>query len=249
MIWGKEICPTTQKEHWQGYAELNKVMRITGFKKAIGDTTAHVETRKGTREQARDYCKKDNCFEEFGEWISGQGARTDLKKVAEKLSTGEATLKDVMLEEPELYCRYRNGLKDIHAMAVKEKTKEFRELEVIVISGPTGCGKTRAAMQEATYKIEGSSLDWWDGYDEDEVILIDEYDNDIKVTKLLNLLDGYQLRLAVKGGFTYANWRKVYITTNLTREQFHAQAKPAHIDALFRRITEWRSMWPAENFE
>ena len=37
-------------------------------------------------------------------------------------------------------------------------------------------------------------------------------------------LDGYQLRLPIKGGHTYAYWNKVYITTNKPWENWHEHA-------------------------
>lgn len=242
-IIGEEICPTTGKTHWQAYLEFKEKVSMKYIKEMFGDKSIHLEKRHGTREQARDYCKKEGKFNEYGVWSTGPGFRTDLVSVSNQIFSGEKRVTEIMAEEPTLYCKYRNGLRDIQAEADKKLAKDFRKVEVIVLSGPTGCGKTREAMKEATYKIEGENLKWWNGYEGEECILIDEYDNDVKITKLLNLLDGYQLRLDVKGGHTYARWSKVYITTNLRIDELHAQAKEAHRTALFRRISEWRDFW------
>lgn len=244
MIAGEEKCPTSGKIHWQCYMEFKEKVSMKHIKDMFQDKTIHLEPRRGEREQARDYCKKDGKYTETGIWATGQGFRTDLVSVGRSIMNGEIRIEQVMAEEPELYCKYRNGLKDIQGEADRTLSKEFREVNVKVISGPTGCGKTRDAMERAQYKIEGDNLKWWNGYTGEECICIDEYDNDIKITKLLNLLDGYQLRLEVKGGHTYARWTEVIITTNLRKEQLHAQAKPAHREALFRRITEWEDRWP-----
>nr|QXP07652.1 MAG: replication associated protein [Arizlama virus] len=243
MIVGEEICPNTKKVHWQCYLEFKTPVSMKQIKTIFDDKTIHLEKRNGTKEQARDYCKKDGKFTEYGIWCTGQGFRTDLKSLTAEMASGKR-INEIMVENPEVYCKYRNGLKDIQASLDKKNSNEFREVEVEVISGPTGCGKTRKAMENATFKIEGSEMNWWDGYDADESIVIDEYDNDVICTRLLNLLDGYQLRLPVKGGFTYARWKKVYITTNLRKHELHAKAKKAHIDALFRRITRWTDLWP-----
>lgn len=250
-IYGKETCPSTGKVHWQSYIELFKPCRIAGLKKIYNDKTLHAEVRRGTREEARDYCKKENSFTEKGKWIKGQGHRTDLESVVEELQNGKK-LSELMIEQPALYCQYRNGLKDISAAVTKNKCKEFRKVEVTMLSGPTGKGKTRQAMElmgGKGYKIEGVNLAWWQDYDQEECILIDEYDNDLKITELLNILDGYQLRLNVKGSHTYANWNKVYITTNLKRNELHANAKPAHRAALFRRINNFIDLWENCNEE
>lgn len=244
-IYGLEECPTTGRQHWQSYVEFKSPQRFAAVKKMYDDDTLHIEPRQGTRDQAREYCMKDGHYEEHGEWISGQGCRTDLTAVVDRLKSG-VSIKDIMLEEPELYCRYRNGLRDIAATITERNIPAWRNLEVVVYSGPTDKGKTRQAMAEATYKIEGVKLDWWQDYSGDKVICIDEYDNDLRITELLNILDGYKLRLNVKGSHTYANWDKVIITTNLTKDELHAKAKPAHRAALFRRITHWIDMWDEE---
>lgn len=238
-IHGKEIAPTTGTVHWQSYIEFYKPQTVTALKKMYNDKTLHAGVRnKGTREQARDYCKKDGNWIQHGCWIKGQGHRTDLDKIVNKMKAG-TKLNEIILTETETYCRFRNGLKDVNAELVKNRTKEFRKLEVVLITGPTGCGKTRSAVESSTdyYKIEGSNLDWFQDYNEEKTLIIDEYNNDIAITKLLGLLDGYQLRLNVKGSHTYAAWDKVFITTNLKIDELHANAKEEHRNALFRRIT------------
>lgn len=248
-VFGEEICPETKKTHWQGYVEFYKPQRSnTAYKIFNNDKKIKVLQRRGTREQARDYCMKDNKYEIFGKWIKGQGHRTDLESIVAELEEGKK-LSELMLEQPSLFCQYRNGLKDIASCVTKNKTKEFRELEVIFITGPTGCGKTRLAMEQAEYRIQGTQLAWWQDYDGEDIICIDEYNNDVNITEMLNLLDGYQLRLNVKGSHTYANWTKVFITSNLKVEELHSKCKIAHRDALFRRITTIKNLWPNCNEE
>lgn len=237
-IYGKETCPTTHKLHWQSYIEFDKRMTVTGIKNLYADTTVHLEITNGTRDQARTYCQKDNEWEEVGDWESGgQGARTDIKAFVQKLKDGNS-LKDTALEEPQLYCRYRNGLKDINNWVIEDQLEDWRDIEIWLFHGPTGTGKTKQAMAEATYKIKGKGLDWWQDYTGQKIICIDDYNNDLKITELLGLLDGYKLRLNVKGSHAYAQWTKVFITTNLTVGEIHANAKARHREALFRRISE-----------
>lgn len=241
-IYGREICPTTGRLHWQSYIELATPMRMAGIKKLYNDNTIHIEKRVKSREEARDYCKKDKCYEEYGKWICGQGHRTDLESIVDQLQDG-LKISEIMMENPTLYCKYRNGIKDIAGVVTKQQTKEWRDVKVTLITGPTGCGKTRHANARSDYKIQAGQLKWWQDYEGEEAILIDEYNNDMAITDLLCLLDGYQLRLDVKGTHTYANWNKVYITTNLTIDELHPHAKDAHRKALLRRITKIKNMW------
>ena len=220
-------------------------MRMQAVKTAYNDNTVHLEARKGTRDQARAYCQKEQKFTESGTWISGQGHRSDLDTLVDKLVAGEK-LSDLMLEHPKTYCQYRNGLRDIAAAVPKKRSTDWRDVEVILTTGPTGCGKTRAAMREATYKIQGSQLKWWQDYDGEAVICIDEYANDVPCTVMQHLLDGYRVTLPIKGSHTYAAWTKVYITTNLRVEQIHAQAEAEHRAAFWRRVDTIIDLWPNE---
>lgn len=79
LCYGIEICPKTQKQHYQGYLELRKPLRMQGVKKLLDDNTIHLEKRKGTRDQARDYCKKDGKFYEYGTWTLGKKTSVTLK--------------------------------------------------------------------------------------------------------------------------------------------------------------------------
>ncbi len=58
VIFQREICPESKREHWQGYLELKTQMRMGQVKTLLGDPAAHLSPRMGTRSQARDYCRK-----------------------------------------------------------------------------------------------------------------------------------------------------------------------------------------------
>jgi len=247
FVSGKETCPETNREHWHVYVEFKKMKRSTLLNRLGGDKKV-----KCLQVQMKDayiaYCKKDGNFTEGGTMSGGQGARTDLKGIVDALKAG-TKLQDIMLENPEVYCRYRNGLKDIAAVVIQKSLPDWRDIDVVLMTGPTGCGKTREAWNFSLnrYKIMGTMLNWWQDYEGQDTLIIDEYNNDVKITALLPLLDGYECRLAVKGGHTYANWTKIFITTNLTVEELHRDAKPEHKKALMRRITQIRSFWPLKS--
>ncbi len=236
LCYGLEICPKTQKQHMQGWVQFYNVKDLKPAQKILGMGKIHMEMCNGSEYKNDDYCKKDGKFKTFGTFV-GHGFRTDLEIIKKKIEDGKS-LEEIINDNFSIYCRYRNGIEKYIQIVTKKKTKKFRKINVEYIHGGTGTGKTRYAMENCTYKITGDQLQWWDGYNGEKAICIDEYDNNVPVTKLLNILDGYHLRLPIKGGFTYANWTRVIITSNLAPSKLHSNAKPEHRDALFRRINK-----------
>ncbi len=238
ICWGNEVCPTTGRKHRQGWLQLTKHTVFNTVKKLFGGKTSLFPC-KGTEEQNDKYCRKDNDFQSYGEFTT-QGERTDLRHIGTMILKDGTTLPEIAELYPGDYIRYHRGFGKMREIRVKMDTSTYRSLNVQVLSGETGSGKTRRAVESGGYLIHGDDMDWWDGYEQEETLIIDEYSNQLKITKLLGILDGYQLRLAIKGGFTYANWTNVIITTNL--DTLHEQARPCHQAALARRITTWEWM-------
>ena len=234
ICWGVEICPTTKKEHYQGWLQFLNKKRLGGVKKLL--KTAHLTACNGTEEQNDEYCQKDNNYTTIGEYTR-QGARSDLEQLKKLIDTG-VSLENIISNNFSLYCRFKNGIESYYNIIQKKLIPKWRDIEVFYIWGKTGTGKTRYAVEHCDFKIEGFNLAHWNGYTNEKSILIDEYNNDVQINVLLGLLDGYKLRLNAKYGFCYANWTTVYITSNLSPEELHRHANLKHREALMRRITK-----------
>ena len=236
ICWGEEICPQTRKKHYQGWIQIVNKKRLGGIKKVCRSKKLHLEACRGSEGQNQVYCQKDNLYKQKGEFTT-QGKRTDLDELKKIIDKG-GTLEDIANENFAAFIQYNRGFQEYKRIVDKSRRKCFRIVKTIHIHGETGLGKTRAAMSyyDDTYKIQGNALQWWDGYDGEKTLIIDEYDSQIPCTELLGILDGYQLRLPIKGSFTYANWNNVIITSNYKR--LHKNAKKMHRDALKRRITQ-----------
>lgn len=112
--------------HLQGYVEFKTNKRLSAVRKIC--STAHWETRKGTQEQAIDYCtKKDDTYVD-GPWDAGdrkenkQGKRTDLELAcATAAQSGLASLID---QHPTAYAKYHAGLEKVAHAAHLKRVKE-----------------------------------------------------------------------------------------------------------------------------
>ncbi len=236
IVAGDESCPKTGKKHHQGWIQFHNKKTMGGVKRTLKDKTVHLEPCRGSEYQNDKYCKKDSNFIQLGKFIT-QGHRSDLEDIKNMIDQGK-TMKNIADSHFGNYLRYHTGFSKYAELVAKEKAKSNRDLEVILLTGQTGTGKTRLAMKESTFKINANNLKWWDGYEGDKTIVIDEFANQVPITQMLDILDIYTLRLPIKGGHTYALWNKVYITTNLEPEEFYPNAKKEHRRALFRRITK-----------
>ena len=222
ICYGRERCPDTDREHYQGFAIFTRTCRIPKAKEWIGggDGT-HLEPRRGTRDQARDYTRKSD-----GEWLEW-GRYVALTN--EQLFG--LPIEELKENHKEFFCRYHKGLEKL-----QQKGDKWRDVEVHILWGKTGTGKTRHVMEmDNVYKID-PPYKWWDGYSGEEILLIDDYKRGaIDRGQLLNLLDGYRLRLETKGSHTWALWKKVYITSNYN-------IYDGMCEAMRRRVTSDKAM-------
>lgn len=129
--------------HYQGYIELKKPARLAAMKKWL--PRAHFEPRRGTPEQARDYCMKAESRVtspvERGQFGGNQGERTDLQIAADKIKAGSTVL-EIAQEHPDLYVKYHRGFTALRdAMQVFPRDEGFVprswQAEVLkIVSGP-----------------------------------------------------------------------------------------------------------------
>jgi hypothetical protein len=176
-----------------------------------------------------------------GEVPKGKGGRTDLSDATATLAVRNSVV-DVAEEHPEVFVKYHRGLKALAFIRSRKDSSAWRDLNVTVIYGATGVGKTKMAFEKARVIDEmpfsivndGDSL-WWDGYDDEKAIIIDEMaGNFCKYKKLLRILDGHPLRLPVKGAHAWASWTHVYITSSMHPKDWYP--KRAEWSELKRRI-------------
>lgn len=240
-----EECPSTHRPHLQGYVELSRMCTLRQVKSILGSESAHLEKRRGTQEEAIQYCTKESSrICQFAPFIIGekarQGKRNDWKKAQEMLQN-KATINEVCDEIPQL-TRYYSALQKYKNGLVLPREKGCEPPEVEVIIGQPGVGKTRYVIdkekEEDLYIVEepDNSTTWFDGYEGQEAVLFDDFYGWVKYSKMLRLLDRYPMRVPVKGGFVQWRPKRIYITSNKDIDSWYG----SHIPALKRRITKYR---------
>jgi len=238
-------------EHIQGYVAFN-IKKSISWLKANCDARAHWEGRKGTHEEAKAYCSKEDTRLD-GPWTWGsddkipkkKGERTDLKRVYEKLSTGSTEF-DIMTD-PDLFPVWARYYRAIERYELLNQPKRNWITFTQVYWGTSGCGKTRRAHYEASLKDDGTvgepyyvlrkpqgSAVYWDGYKGEKHIIIDEFYGWIPRTMMQVLCDRYPAIIDTKGGARNFTAKKIWITSNDPPEQWWHRAG---LGAMTRRLT------------
>lgn len=219
--------------HLQGYIEFHNVQRMAAVKKII--PRAHWEKRWGNRKRAREYCMKEGEWIEKGIWeAGGQGARTDIQDLM-KLIKEKTPKIEIMEEHPDVFAKNMRFAEKYQQELEKVETRSFRKLEVNALIGDAGCGKTRVVhdLCPDVFTVNCGEVFPFDGYDGEKEILLDDFYGNLPYHEILRILDGHQYKVNIKGGHRYAQWTKVFITSNKPAEDWY---KMGLTPALARRI-------------
>lgn len=253
MVFQKEKCPETKKKHFQGYIELKEPARFSKIVKLFyhEDWPAiWKEERKGTRDGIRAYCMKEKTRVkgpwECGEWISGQGARTDLKKVYDMINEGKK-ISEVAYKNPGEYIKFNRGIEK-YKFVTRKLRKGFENIiktKLIVIVGGTGTGKSHYVNEKYGLdnifhpSINNGNL-WFDGYDDEKIICFEEFHGEIPIQLLLRIGDKWNNYIPpVKGAFIERKWKKVIIVSNKPIRKWYPFEDDEVLDALYRRVDKY----------
>lgn len=236
IIWQIEAAPTTGKLHAQGYLELVNPMSFSAIKKRLGDPQAHLEARKGTPQEAADYCSKEETRVEgpfeYGE-ISKQGKRSDLESVVAMVEE-KTPLSEIAASAPHQFIKFHKGIIALrHAL---DEPKPRKKPEIYFIFGEPGTGKSRWAFENYpnAFRASDNSYGWFDGYDQHETVIFDDFYGQFPLQLMLNLLDYYPLRLPIKGGYVTVHAHRFIFTSNNPPEQMYIRS-----EAFMRRVSEF----------
>lgn len=227
--------------HLQGVVLFTYTPRLPALKKIACMAGAHWEPKRGSWAQAIAYVSKEESRVE-GPWTIGavpsQGARNDIALVKE-VAKSRKRVRDMTDEE---VIAVRRSPKMWQLLKQEYRPQRGHELQVILLVGKTGCGKTRHVYDQYGgsddfYALPVSKDFWFDGYDGESVVLLDDFVGQFPLAQVLRLLDRYPVQVPVKGGFTWWCPDKIFITSNLhPREWYSWKGREEQYRALCRRI-------------
>lgn len=230
-------------------------MRITGIKKLLSGT-AHWESRRGTRDQARDYARKDDTRLdgpwEYGDWGSGgRGTRSDLERVAEAIS-GRMQLEQLADEFPIEFIKYHRGIEKLIALK-QPKRDDGNSHTAVLYYGPPGCGKTSLVSRQypdAYWKPTGSK--WFDDYNGQSCIVYDDFNRGwVSLDAFCRYVDRYQCNAEIKGGHCrLSNTVSVFTTNTLPSKWYNFEKYGLErLQAVVRRFSKFVAFYAVGEYE
>lgn len=218
VIFGREICPTTGRRHLQGFLYFKHAVTRSGVKKRLGEGfgAVHLEASKGTVRENVVYCSKEGDFECYGEQPS-QGQRADLIEIRDKIQAG-VDERSIAEDHWNQWVVYRRSFAAYRKLLLQPGMR--LQCKVYLIVGASGTGKTRY-VYERFHGTEGGlwmshdpTLKWFDGYNGEKAVLIDDFRGGADFEFMLRLLDSYPCKVPVKGDFVQWQPDYIFITSN-----------------------------------
>jgi len=245
--------------HLQGYFRFKSRRSFKAIRDLVvakGLRGIHLELRRGTIEQAIEYCTRESKRDtaafaeivEFGVRPVGAGSRTDIRSVLELVKQNKS-IRQIIDEHPEAYFRYAKGID--RAKFVYQNARDFKT-EIRWYYGGTGTGKSRLAFEEAgaTAYWKAGGTKWWDGYEGQEFVIIDDYRCDLcPFHVLLRLFDRYPCSVEGKGCSMQFNSKVIIVTAPHKPENMWKNRSTEDINQLLRRIETIRLFGEEPIFE
>ena len=239
----------------------NQVMFATLQRQFYG---AHIEATNGSHIENRDYIRKEGkwlddakhetnlieTFEEFGEMPPDREAGKKQNAIIYEMVKEGKNNYEILEELPTAINKtgYMDNIRQI--IRNEEQKNNRRKLDVTFIYGDTGVGKTRYVLDKYgdsnVYRVT-SYKHPFDGYNGEDVLLLDEFNGQIDFDELLMILDVYAVRLPCRYADKQACYTKVFILSNNPLKDLYwtiQTARPKSWDSLKRRINHEIKMLP-----
>jgi len=218
--------------HWQIIVYFAKRVYSTRVKDIYGDGI-HVELTKSTA--AEQYVWKDDTSItgtrfELGTIPFRRQIKRDWDSIWESAKTGALESIDKSVLVP-----YYNAIKRIRQDHLEPIAMERT---CHVFWGDTGTGKSRRAWGEAGMDAypKDPRTKFWDGYNGQKHVVMDEFRGAIDIGHLLRWLDRYPVIVEVKGSSTVFKAETIWITSNVDPRSWYDGLDEKTREALLRRL-------------
>lgn len=231
---GKQGTP-----HLQGFHQTSGGLKFAAFHKRFPKVWVKPV---GKDNGCADYCQKDDdvCIRTGTYEEKCQGKRSDLAAVAELAASG-ASAAQIAISSPTAFIQYPTGIARLCSIHEKPRDRSVPKV-CICLYGGTGLCKTKRiwdhldSLGECPYAWDNGMATWWDGYNGQKHIIMDEFRAQLPMTYILRLMDRYPMRVQFKGGSCQFVADFLYFTSSKHPREWYADAPTDKVDQLLRRF-------------
>lgn len=230
LLWDSTYCiyqfeiGENGTRHIQGYVVFNANKRLTGVRQL--NARAHWEIAMGSTEANVAYCTKDDTREPgtFPIEIGVQPVTRIVQGLQEKARWDQARAAAVAGRfddiPSDIFLRHYRTIKEVHKDNML-KPPDIDNVTGVWLHGPSGCGKSRSARQNYPNAYLKMCNKWWDGYQDEENVIIDDFDpvHAVLAHHLKIWADRYAFLAETKGGAIAIRPGKIVITSQYSIEQ------------------------------
>ena len=219
--------------HWQIFSAFSRSVRLRTVRRVFGECHAELSRSKSAESYVwKEDTRIDGTQFELGSRPLNKGCSKDWALILESAKKG-----DFSQIPPDVIVRNYSSLKRIEKDHMKPSAIVKK---VYVYFGPTGTGKSRRAWEEATIDAypKDPNTKYWDGYDGQKTVVIDEFRGKIDISHVLRWLDRYPVSVECKYGAVVLRCETIYITSNLHPRRWYDLLDLETLLALERRFTE-----------
>ena len=246
-------CGALGTRHLQGFMHFNRQMDFTVVKEIF--PTIHLDKCYEANSYYINYCRKPETkiegFDFFSHGVvpADERTRTDMNEFTADVLSNMSKI-ELFKKYPHLTLNAYNKIAQIQQDAIYEKYKNtIRDVWVTYIYGKEDAGKTTYCERVLGYEPfqtsivgEYNTTGMFDEYQYQDVIIFDEFDSQLDITKMNKYLDGRPCSLPARNHNKVACYTKVFIISNYPLEYQYRKAiadgKEPSYKGFCRRIKE-----------
>lgn len=222
----------TEYLHWQVLACFTRKVRLAAVKNTFGDGV-HAELSRSSA--ASDYVWKEETRVEGTQFELGdkpfrRNAKRDWDAIWNAAREGRVEEIPAAVRVSS-YAQIKRIEKDhMRPVSIERVVKVFW--------GKTGVGKSQKAWNEAGLDAypKDPCTKFWDGYQGQENVVIDEFRGQIGISHMLRWLDRYPVCIETKGSGCVLRARNIWITSNIDPRMWYPDLDEETKAALIRRL-------------
>lgn len=177
-VYGREIAPETGTPHLQGHISFKNQRYLKALRKTLKGFDVRVADFLTS---SIEYCKKGGDWHETGKAPIDQKMKgmmekkrwTEFLKYAQE---GEIDRIDARIQITQM-----RNLEYINKKYQAKRKLEDTTEQMLWFHGPTGSGKSRFARERFPDCYLKMCNKWWDHYEREEIVLLEDFDKDHKV--------------------------------------------------------------------